>query len=213
MFKLSKDGIRAAKIILLGIVLSLVLGKFLAILGLGLILLFRDEKRIITNEKAVLAPVDGIILSIDEDVNCNLISEINKKWTRITIVNGILDIHTSRMPISGKISDLIYTPGDNAGEALCQKNEKISLFISGAIECIISHNIETIFHNVSIKVQKGQIMQIGQTYANNTIGATIELYLPSDLKILINEGQKVIAGETEITEDISTELFLESSKQ
>ena len=56
-------------------------------------------------------------------------------------------------------------------------------------------------------------MQIGQTYANNTIGATIELYLPSDLKILINEGQKVIAGETEITEDISTELFLESNKQ
>ena len=203
MFRLSQDGKKIAKIILIGLLLSLVLGSFITILAIGLLLLFRDESRVITNDSAILSPVDGIVLSVENNVQVNLSDKYDSfTWNKITISNGILDIHTSRMPIKGKIEDIVYSPGDSETGCIYKQNEKISWVISGIKQCVISHSVNTIFHFVSCKVKRNQYLNIGETYANNLIGATVELYVPSELKIEIAEGQRVVASETPLTEEI-----------
>ncbi len=204
MFRLSKDGIKVAKIIAIGLALSFVLGKCIAFLAIGLVLLFRDENRIITNHKSVLAPCDGIVLSIDQDVEFDLSDGYQgTKWNKITILNGFLDIHVSRMPISGSIEDVIYTPGDSRDNYIYKQNEKISIIINGDIKCIVSHSVDTVFHFVSCKVKKHDQKELGATYANNTIGATVEIYVPQSLEICVTEGQKMIASETSLTKNIT----------
>ncbi|QEK38060.1 hypothetical protein FZC35_01570 [Candidatus Cytomitobacter indipagum] len=203
MFKLSQDGIKIAKVLILVIALSFVLGKFITLLSVGLLILFRDENRIITNPNAVLSPCDGIVLSIENNVKFNLSDKYqNNKWNKITILNGILDIHANRMPMSGEVEEIIYTPGDSRDRYIYKQNEKISWIINGDIDFILSHSVDTIFHVVSSKVKKNQFAKIGETYANSFIGATIELYLPQDIEITISEGQKMVASETSITNSI-----------
>lgn len=203
MFKLSEDGIKVAKVIILLIALNFVLGKFITFLAISLLILFRDESRIVTNPNAVLSPCDGIVLSIDRDVCFNLSERYSDiKWNRISIFNGILDIHVNRMPIRGKIKDLIYTPGDSRDRYIYKQNEKISWIVEGDIDCVLSHSVDTIFHIVSSKVKKGQCVEIGQNYASSFIGATVEVYVPQHIDILVSEGQKMIASETMLTSDI-----------
>ncbi len=203
MFNLSQDGIKVAKIIVAGLMLSFVLGNFIAFLAIGVILLFRDEKRVITNYNAVLSPCDGIILSIDKNVEFNLSDKYKEqKWNKITILNGILDIHVSRMPISGEIDEVVFSPGDSRDNYIYKQNEKISILVSGKIKCILSHSVDSVFHFVSCKVKKSDQVEIGSTYANNTLGATVEIYLPINVEICVNEGQKMIASETLLTKEM-----------
>ncbi|QEK38533.1 phosphatidylserine decarboxylase [Candidatus Cytomitobacter primus] len=216
MFKLSQDGTKIAKIIAIGLVLSFVLGSFIAFLAIGLLVLFRDENRVITNPSALLSPCDGIILSIDNDVDFTLSDQYqNIKWNKITILNGILDIHVSRMPIKGKIEDIIYSPGESRDKYIYKQNEKISWVIAGDIKCIISHSVDTVFHFVSCKVKRNDILNIGSTYANNVIGATVEVYVPQDLEICVSEGQKMIASETPLIKKLkkSIEENIEERKE
>lgn len=105
--------------ILIGIVLTVLFGYFaqfagwiFLILTLWVCYFFRDPERV--------TPVaDGLVVS-PADGRVNLISTVlpppeldlpQEPMTRISVFMNVFDCHVNRVPVTGKIGQIVYTPG------------------------------------------------------------------------------------------------------
>ena len=186
-----------------------ILGIFLAFLSICIFYFFRDPIRSIPNENVVVSPADGLITFIGESKS-PLESNLDKNnYTKISIFLSIFDVHVNRMPIDASILSINYTPGKFLNATLdksskenerniiyAKKNEnyfyvvQIAGLISRRIVCNLKNNQE---------VTKGERIGIIK------FGSRVDLYLPKNFNILISKGQRVIGGETIISNPNNTQ--------
>jgi len=161
---------------------------------------FRDPERITPqNPNNLMAPADGIVISIKE---VNETEFIKGKAKRISIFMSVFNVHVNRAPTSGNIEYIKYNPGkfisafkekaseDNEnlliGIQCNQTPEKIAVrFIAG----LIARRI------VFYKKMHDNIKQ-GDRINMIRFGSRVDLFCPPDSLIKIQIGDKVSAGET-----------------
>jgi len=180
-----------------------ILGIFLFILSIYIFYFFRDPIRSIPNEDVVVSPADGLVTFIGESKN-PLESNLDKNnYTKISIFLSIFDVHVNRMPIDASILSINYIPGKFLNATLdksskenerniiyAKKNEdyfyivQIAGLIARRIVCNLKNNQEVI---------KGERIGIIK------FGSRVDLYLPKNFNILISKGQRVVGGETIIS--------------
>ena len=180
-----------------------ILGIFLCILSIYIFYFFRDPIRSIPNEDVVVSPADGLVTFIGESES-PLESNLDKNnYTKISIFLSIFDVHVNRMPIDASILSINYIPGKFLNATLdksskenerniiyAQKNEdyfyvvQIAGLIARRIVCNLKNNQEVI---------KGERIGIIK------FGSRIDIYLPENYNILITKGQRVVGGETIIS--------------
>ncbi|WP_187440130.1 phosphatidylserine decarboxylase [Candidatus Nesciobacter abundans] len=202
--KLSKQGFKAIKVCFIFLFTVFVLGYFTPILCTALILLlFRDEKRVITDPDSCLPPCDGIVESIKKDIALDSVTENeykDKKWNKIEIKNGITDIHVCRSPIEGTVKHIYYNPGLSGEQNIFyKKRESLIIVISGKTEIIIEHVSQNSLQSVSCYVKTGDLLKIGQKYANQNLGGYVNMYLPVEHELDVLESQKLISAETVVS--------------
>ena len=186
-----------------------ILGIFLGFLSICIFYFFRDPIRSIPSEDVVVSPADGLVTFIGES-NSPLEDNSDKNYyTKISIFLSIFDVHVNRMPIDASILSINYIPGKFLNATLdksskenerniiyAKKNEdyfyivQIAGLIARRIVCNLKNNQEVI---------KGERIGIIK------FGSRVDLYLPKNFNILISKGQRVVGGETIISNPNNTQ--------
>jgi len=179
------------------------IGIFFAILSIYIFYFFRDPNRIIPLDDFIVSPADGTITYIGETNNPLDIENNNEVYTKVSIFLSIFDVHVNRMPIEGTIKEIKYIPGKFINATLdksSEQNEKNIIKISnGTYNYFVVQIAGLIARRIVCNVNKNQDLKKGERIGIIKFGSRVDLYLPKSNKILVSKGQKVIGGETIIS--------------
>jgi len=157
----------------------------------GYIYTQRNPNRIPDSDYGMLAPADGKVVSIDNNV--------------VKIFLGLFDVHYQRAPLSGVVKSVDLYEGDTGfcyPDTGCPEYNKYILTILeteyGDIEII--QKAGGIFSKPISFLSIGQYIERGQVIGKITFGSGCSTTIPSNFDIIVQEGQKVYAGQTIIAE-------------
>ena len=171
-----------------------------AVLTSFIIFFFRDPKRKLVNrEKAVLTPADGKIISIEKLANGD--NRFKDTAVKLSIFMSIFDAHINRIPIAGKIDQLIYHPGKffsaNLDKASLYNENNVVMLETDKREKIVFVQVAgLIARRIACWVKPGDCVKAGQRFGLIRFGSRLEVYLPPDSIITVRKGEKVKAGQT-----------------
>ena len=167
---------------------------------------FRHPPRVPpTRPGLVVAPADGLVCLIGEEVPPAEIGLPPRPLPRISVFLSILDAHVQRAPIGGEVVATVHRPGLFLSadlEAASADNERNSVVIrtpEGA-EVIAVQIAGLVARRIVCHVKAGDKLSIGETYGLIRFGSRLDTYLPAGSNILVTTGQRALAGETVLAE-------------
>jgi phosphatidylserine decarboxylase len=194
-------------LLLAGIAASGLLGlfwhRFFLMLAVALLIFafyfFRNPHRVITpNFMALYAPADGTIVDWAYDAH-NGLDGYNQ---RISIFLSPFDVHVQRAPIAGRIEEVVYKSGTfmpaflPKSSELNERNDVVFIHPLGTIKVRqISGTIARCI--VCWYKPRAELLQ-GDRYGMIKFGSRVDLFLPSNVKVSVKKGQRVMAGLTVI---------------
>ena len=172
----------------------------LLLIGFILVLqFFRDPKRnTILNDDHIIAPADGKVVVIEDVVEKEY---FNDKRKQISIFMSPLNVHVTRYPISGLVKYSKYHPGkylvawhpksseENERTTIVVENKSSGEVLYRQIAGAVARRIV----NYAIKDQR--VIQ-GEDAGFIKFGSRIDIFVPLDMKILVNLDEKTKGGET-----------------
>jgi phosphatidylserine decarboxylase len=195
---------------LVAVMLGLVLGAWLAWLGLAFTLFclffFRDPERVQPGRPGtVVAPADGRVTSVAPAVPpVELGLGATPRW-RVSTFLSVLNVHVNRVPADGTITRIAYRHGSflNASmDKASEVNERnaIALRLSDGRELAVVQIAGLIARRIVCDLREGDSVQAGQRLGIIRFGSRADLYLPEGVRPLVAVGQTMIGGETVIAE-------------
>jgi len=163
---------------------------------------FRNPSRLcpeaLRDKQSIVCPADGRIMSIDTIADPEL-----GTVQRIAIFLSPLDVHVTRIPISGVIKNIDYRPGKFIvayAPKSSASNERNDLLITTAQGCTI--RVRQIAGFVARRicwwVKTHDSVCAGSIYGMIRFGSRVDLHLPTTTQIYVQTGQVVRGGETVI---------------
>ncbi len=158
-----------------------------------------------TRSGLAVAPADGLICLVDEEIPPSELGLAATPLPRISIFLSLLDAHVQRAPIGGEVITVAHRPGlflsaDLA--AASAENERNSIVIRSAegAEVIAVQIAGLLARRIVCDVKAGDKISIGDTYGLIRYGSRLDTYLPAGSNILVEVGQRALAGETVLAE-------------
>lgn len=160
----------------------------LGLLGLYLVLLFRDPQRRSPAEPlGVVCPVDGRVIAIDEVEE----GVLNRKAIRITLSVSSLGVYTARSPISGKVMDLL----DHTESAVRDRSRGgLWLRDEAGDDVVVLFSALLGFGRPVALTRYGERLGQGQRAAYLRLTRKAYVYLPINVRLEVQAGQGVMAG-------------------
>ncbi len=164
----------------------------------GLVLnFFRDPERFVPEEKgAIISPADGKIVEITKSID----PITGEKKNKISIFMNIFNVHVNRAPVSGKIQKIRYIKGKffNASfdKASSENERNILLIHSPHGDFTVVQIAGLIARRIVCWVKEGDDILKGQRIGMIKFGSRVDLYLPKGYEIIVQKGEKVLAGES-----------------
>ncbi len=163
---------------------------------------FRDpERKGSTNPKDILSSADGVVTEIVEMEESEF---LKKPMKRIGVFLSVLDVHTNRMPIDGKVTYLNHFPGTYPGPYLdarnkecSSKNEAQTWAFEGERATLVVRQITGAIARRIVPWRKvGDVVRKGERFGMIRFGSRTEVFVPLDCEITVQPGQRVKGGET-----------------
>lgn len=160
---------------------------------------FRDPERFVpAQEDALVSPADGKILLVEKVDNNKFTDD---KAYKISIFMNVFNVHVNRIPFSGKVDKVIYTPGkfyaaDSEKGALQNEYCATVITTSQGKTLAFVQIAGLIARRIVCWLEPGDYADKGKRFGLIRFGSRVDLYLPQDMKISVQPGQKVRAGET-----------------
>ncbi|MDR0580846.1 MAG: phosphatidylserine decarboxylase [Holosporaceae bacterium] len=201
-----RDGCKIAGIIA---VIAVCLGSIGTNMGwigflamVGCLAFFRDPERVhpSISSAVVVSPADGVVLKI---LPCTPPEEVglSGEWRKISVFMSIFNVHVNRAPVAGVVEKILYIPGrffnvtlDKASEY----NERQATFVrmvDGTL-IVFVQIAGLLARRIRSDIAEKQELELGQRVGIIRFGSRVDIYLPNDAKILIEEGQVTVAGES-----------------
>ena len=169
-------------------------------LGAFFAFFFRDPDRVSpTDDELVLSPADGRVLvagpAVDEAAPPGT-------WQQVSIFLSPLDVHVNRIPVSGRVTRVSYTPGKflpayrhDAGGA----NERSEIWIDHRGQTIVARQIVGILaRRVVCRARQDDDVRAGDRFGIMKFGSRMDIFLPPSATIRVRVGDAVRGGETVI---------------
>ena len=183
------------------------LGWIGAILTVWVCYFFRDPPRVTPiGDRLFVAPADGRISLVTNAVPPRELAPLlgDRPLPRVSVFMSVFDCHVNRSPVTGRIAQILYTPGlflnaelDKASE----DNERNSLVIASAGSRIgVVQIAGLIARRIVPFVREGDVINVGERIGMIRFGSRVDIYLPEGIRPLVAEGQIAIAGETVIAD-------------
>ena len=165
---------------------------------------FRDPERYFDSEdNQILSAADGKICFIGEDT-APIETNINQKMNKISVFMNVFNVHVNRSPINGEVEKIIYKNGKFFNASLdkaSEHNERNSIIINNNNEKIIVVQIAgLIARRILSFISENDTMVKGERIGLIRFGSRVDIYLPLNYKIKVNQNDIVAAGQTIIAE-------------
>ena len=163
-------------------------------------------------DNLILAPADGRILAVIRAAPGSELGLGQDLHWKISIFMSIFDVHVNRIPCNGTVAALAYRPGKffNASfDKASVENERMSIRLTAMGKSGRSADIGVvqiaglIARRIECDLEEGQSVWRGDRFGIIRFGSRLEVFLPSDARILARDGQVVKGGETAIAEFLS----------
>jgi phosphatidylserine decarboxylase len=158
-----------------------------------------------TRPGVVVAPADGLICLVDDEVPPAELGLAATPLPRISIFLSLLDAHVQRAPLGGEVVAVKHRPGLFGSADLAAAsadNERNSVLIRSpeGAEVIAVQIAGLLARRIVCNVEPGDKIGLGDTYGLIRYGSRLDTYLPVGSKILVGVGQRSLAGETVLAE-------------
>lgn len=171
----------------------------LVILFLLIIQFFRNPKRnTVINDNHIIAPADGKVVVIEEVVEKEY---FKGKKRQISIFMSPLNVHVTRYPIGGKVKYSKHHPGKYLvawHPKSSQENERTTIVVENSKigEILYRQIAGAVARRIINYAQVGHNVVQGSDAGFIKFGSRIDVFVPLDMKIEVQLGQKTKGGET-----------------
>ena len=149
----------------------------------------------------ILSSADGIVTEIVEMEETEF---LKKPMKRIGVFLSVLDVHTNRMPMDGKVTYLNHFPGTYPGPYLdarnkecSSKNEAQTWAFEGPQATLVVRQITGAIARRIVPWRKvGDTVLKGERFGMIRFGSRTEVFVPLDCEVTVQPGQRVKGGET-----------------
>jgi phosphatidylserine decarboxylase len=163
---------------------------------------YSDPERVAPPGNRLIAPADGLVTSAD----------VRDGIRYLVIALSFWDMHVQRSPVAGRVVG-VESGGDGFmdGEGrefaflrakTCPVQKRLAITTPDGqvavrlITSLAARRIET-------WVKEGEEIERGQRIGRILLGSTVVLELPAAVKVLVQTGDRVWAGETEVAEGLA----------
>ncbi|ABM11589.1 MULTISPECIES: phosphatidylserine decarboxylase [Mycolicibacterium] len=158
-----------------------------------------------TRPGVVVAPADGLICLIEEAVPPSELRLPATPLPRISIFLSLLDAHVQRAPLGGEVIAVEHRPGlfgsaDLAAASADNERNSIVIRSPEGAEVIAVQIAGLLARRIVCDVEPGDTVGLGDTYGLIRYGSRLDTYLPAGSDILVDVGQRTLAGETVLAE-------------
>ncbi len=164
-----------------------------------IICFFRNPERSFQDEdKLVICPADGKIIRI-EDVD--LSGTITGRFKKISIFMNVFNVHVNRAPFAGTVEKIHYHQGKflsanlDKASAENERNEVMIRTPDGRAIWVVQI-AGLIARRIVCWTREGADIKKGERFGLIRFGSRVEVFLPSDSRIVVNLDDKVRAGQT-----------------
>ena len=177
--------------------------QIVVLIGLVLVLqFFRNPKRATSqNENHLIAPVDGKVVVIEEVFEKEYFKD---ERLQISVFMSPINVHVTRYPSSGEIVFSKYHPGDYLvawHPKSSEKNERTTIVLKTKTfgEILYRQIAGALARRIVNYAKVGANAIQGEDAGFIKFGSRVDLFLPLDSKVKVKLNQKVIGGETVIS--------------
>lgn len=125
-------------------------------------------------------------------------------WNQVSIFLSLLDVHINRTPYGGTVTKVTHRPGrflaafknESATENECTEIV-VERDVDGVRRAVIFRQIVGLLaRRVVTRVAPGDRIKTGQRIGLMKFGSRMDIFVPSDVPLLVSQGDRVIAGES-----------------
>lgn len=161
---------------------------------------FRDPERQTTAQAdMVVSPADGRVLVAGA---ATPEAAPFGAWLQISIFLSPMDVHVNRVPVSGRVTKITFTPGKFLPayrHDAATTNERSEIWIDHDGQMIVARQIVGLLaRRVVCRLQPGAEVHAGDRYGVMKFGSRMDIFLPTTAEILVKVGDAVRGGETVI---------------
>ena len=171
------------------------------LLGAFFAFFFRDPERVSPEEAhVVLSPADGEVKYVGL-AQSGVAPE--GEWQQVSIFLSPMDVHVNRIPASGTVTRVSYTPGKFLPAYRHQAaavNERSEVWIDrGNGEMVVARQVVGILaRRVVCRARVGEHVHAGQRFGIMKFGSRMDVFMPVRATIAVKAGDLVRGGETVI---------------
>jgi len=174
-------------------------GFLLFALSLFMVYFFRNPSRSIPEiEGAAVAPADGRVVEVSVLQDAPY---IKGDAIKVGIFMSPFDVHVNRMPISGKVLDILYRkgrfrPAFNKDSSEGNEQNAIIVELEDGRQMALVQVAGVLARRISCWVKIGESLKKGQRFGLIRFGSRLDCYFPIEFEVDTREGQRVWGGET-----------------
>jgi phosphatidylserine decarboxylase len=161
---------------------------------------FRDPARTSPRgDDLVLSPADGRVLVSGTAASG---AAPPGHWQQISIFLSPMDVHINRIPASGRVTRVVYTPGrflPAYRHDAATVNERSEIWIDHHGQSVVARQIVGLLaRRVVCRTREGADVRAGDRFGVMKFGSRMDIFLPLSATIRVEVGQMVRGGETVI---------------
>jgi len=146
----------------------------------------------------VNAPADGTIVAIEKVTENEFLHE---ERIKISIFMSFFNAHSNWVPVTGKITHLSHVDGNFYAAFLpksSSENEHTNILIeTPEYGVVLTKQIAgAVARRIITYVEEGEVVHIGSPLGFIKLGSRMDIFLPTDSDILVDQGEEVRANLT-----------------
>jgi phosphatidylserine decarboxylase len=154
------------------------------------------------NDKHVLAPADGKVVTIEETDETEYLKGRRKQ---ISIFMSPVNVHVNRMPVGGTISFCTYHPGKYLvawHPKSSTENERTTVVVrmKDGVEILFRQIAGALARRIKCYVQQNQSLAQGDEFGFIKFGSRVDVFLPLNAKVTVKVGDVTRGGKTVLAE-------------
>lgn len=177
---------------------SVVLGSVLVIFTF---IFFRDPDRSkpteANDESYIISPADGVVTEIVEENEPHF---LKSESIRLSIFLSPIDVHVNRSPASGTVDFLEYKKGQFKAAYVpkaSELNEQSRIGVSNQYGKVFFKQITGMLaRRIVYDCKVGDTLESGEKFGMMKFSSRMDIAIDTASEILIEKGQRVVAGET-----------------
>lgn len=185
----------------------LILQNIIMLCSIGFYLLifqFFRIPNIVTNENTnqVLAPADGKVVVVEKTTENE---HFKDERIQISIFMSPFNVHNNRAPVAGNVKFFKYHPGKYLvawHPKSSEENERTTMVMTMAngVEVLVRQIAGAMARRIKWYVKEGNILAQGQEFGFIKFGSRVDVFLPTNAKVIVTPGTKTKGGRTVLAE-------------